>query len=128
MVQNQAYQMADEITGYIVWLPENIQQLLNNKSPSNTEVNTSQNQILEMSTFKNLILFVIICMIVSYMISQYDNINIFNVIKHIILGIIFMGITEYIFLKLVISNYMSADTNYIKYTLLTKLKDSENLN
>ena len=42
--------------------------------------------------------------------------------------VVLVGCTEYVFLNFLPNNYISIDTNYIRYTILTTLKEKIHIN
>lgn len=57
-----------------------------------------------------------------YVLCNKWKINFWTITKESLIILFFVAITEFIFMTLVVANYMSADPNYVKYSVLTRLK------
>lgn len=89
-------------------------------SASDKSVNDHNSQVF-WSAIKILSVGFVIGMIGIYMASQYWKFDLLELIKNNLIILVFVGITEYAFLNFFAKNYISADPNFVKRTVLNKL-------
>lgn len=91
-----------------------------NLSKQNKEVADSNKKI-----YDNVIKYVAIVNVLGlasiYYLSKKYNFNMFNMVKHNIIVLCFIALTEYSFLNFYVKKFISVDTNHIKYNILNKI-------
>jgi len=93
--------------------------------PDETQLDNSintQNSIIQRNAFHILLAILIFGMSTIFFISSFYNINLFPLIKHNLIILFFVGLTEYFFLTYITQNFILVDPNHVRYTILTSLK------
>jgi hypothetical protein len=69
----------------------------------------------------------LIGIIIAYFLSYIYNIKFIDVIKNNLVILLFIAVTEYIFLTYIIKNFIIADPNFVRNKMLRVLKEKFNL-
>jgi hypothetical protein len=69
-----------------------------------------------------------ITMIVGFGLAYFWKIDFIEIMKLNLIILVFVGLTEFIFLHTLPKKYISSDTNFVRYTILKKLKEKFNSN
>lgn len=101
-------------------IAQNIQ--IPDESKADEEV-AAKNSALESVSYGILAKIAIGGIVIVYLISRYFKLNFFELLKTNLIILFFVGITEYIFLTYISQNFISVDPNYIKYLILSKIKE-----
>ena len=75
------------------------------------------------SGYSILIIVFIVTQVLGLILAIYFNHNYFHIILINIIILVFVGLTEYIFLNLIGASYISVDTNFIKWKILTSIQN-----
>jgi len=131
IIKSQASLIANDFATSVNILPNNLIKSFkdNIQTTNNTKLDENQikhNNELRKKTYDTLFYVFISGILLSYFICEKNNYNYSTFLIKAIIVLIFVGLTEYTFLIMVIKNYISADPNYIKYSLLNSLKNSLN--
>jgi hypothetical protein len=102
------------------------QQFLNNLTVPDMKnedehVAKSNNKLMSES-FAQLIIILDIALTIAFLISTYYKHHFFKTVGFNLIILIFIGLTEFVFINFVARKYISADTNFARYTILTNLK------
>jgi len=62
-------------------------------------------------------------LVLGYIISYYSKNSFYEIMVLNIIILVFIALTEFTFLVLIPKSYISADTNYIRFNFLTKIKE-----
>jgi ABC-type transport system involved in cytochrome bd biosynthesis fused ATPase/permease subunit len=62
-------------------------------------------------------------LVLGYIMSYYSKNSFYEIMVLNIIILVFIALTEFTFLTLIPKSYISADTNYIKFNFLTKIKE-----
>jgi hypothetical protein len=91
-----------------------------NMEDADKQVAENNKNIMFDSILKLSIIFIILS-IIAYAISYYTHINYINIIGLNLIILIFIGLTEYTFLHMIVKKFIAADTNYVRYLLISNL-------
>jgi hypothetical protein len=80
------------------------------------------NEKLINSGYSILIIVFLVTQVVGLILAIYFNYDYFNIILVNVIILVFVGLTEYIFLNMIGASYVSVDTNYIKWKILTSVQ------
>jgi len=86
----------------------------------------TQNSQLQQKAFHILAIVFISGIIITILITKLYKLNFFSLLKTNLIVLLFVGLTEYIFLTYIGQNFISADPNFVRYKILTKLKSKLN--
>ena len=86
-----------------------------NVAKNNTEIFKMVKKIIGIAT-------VIVCVAI-YFASKYWEFSFWEVVKENLVIIIFMALTEFLFLTCFAKKFMSGDPNYVKHQLITQLQE-----
>ena len=96
-----------------------------NMSKEDKEAKES-NDKLKNTAYNNMIFIFSVCIVSSLLLSIYfikpEHNYIYTILINLVLLII-VGLTEYLFLKYILANYIIGDPNYVKYRILKSLKN-----
>jgi len=101
-------------------IADNIQEP--DMSKEDEEVEKKNNE-LKNKAYKILIIFTLVGISLSYILSRYGKIDFMNAIKVNLLILFFAGLTEFFFLNLIGKNFISADPNFVRQKVLKVVKD-----
>jgi hypothetical protein len=104
--------------------------LSNLKYPNMTEEDnkvSKKNSELVMSSSTYLVIIFILSIIIGYVLAYISGNNIWEILGMNLIILVCVAITEITFLHLIPKKYISVDTNYIKYTIIMKMKEKFNL-
>lgn len=119
VITDQAVYIAHNISSNLIFLPDSIIIPTSETVLSSDQI--TNNKMLENTTM-NFLIFIYICGLVLF--GNFVTNENFNItIIRSLLSLIAFGFTEFIFLKLVISNYITADPNYVFYKLITNIQN-----
>jgi hypothetical protein len=82
-----------------------------------------QNNTLQAYAFKILSVLFISGLLITWLISKSYNLNFLTIIKNNLIILFFVGLTEYLFLTYIGQNILSADPNFVRYKILSILKN-----
>jgi len=138
VIKNIQYLIDDINNNIVSLLPDNIKQMLskqmdNIKIPDMTmeDKNVSTNNFnLLINSFIILGSFFVLLISIAFFIAHNKHINFTEIIFENSLLLLGVGVVEYLFLNMVASNYVSIDTNIIKYNIIKTINDNlyNNLN
>ena len=130
IIKSQASLIANDFAASVNILPNNlIKSFKDNIQITDTKLDVDQiehNNALRKKTYDTLFYVFISGILLSYFICEKNHYNYSTFLIKALIVLIFVGLTEYTFLIMVIKNYISADPNYIKYALLSSLNNSLN--
>jgi hypothetical protein len=90
------------------------------------DMNTQRNDALKNSAYSNIIFIFGICMLLSLILSIIFIKPTHNYITVLLVNFILLvivGLTELTFLNFILSNYIIGDPNYVKYKLITAIRN-----
>ena len=131
IIKSQASLIANDFAASVNILPNNVIKSFkdNIQTTDTTKLDVDQikhNNELRKKTYDTLFYVFISGILLSYFICEKNHYNYTTFLIKAFIVLVFVGLTEYTFLTMVIKNYISADPNYIKYALLKSL--NKNLN
>lgn len=117
-----------------------VEPLLDNSTKSNILVNLEypnmeeedkkvsiKNSELVMTSSTYLVIIFISSIIIGYILAYISGNNFWEILGMNVIILICVAITEFTFLHLIPKKHISADTNYIRYIILLKMKEKFNL-
>ncbi len=131
IIQSQADYIAADFSTYFNWFPDSFKNIINNipiSSISSDILTTTQitsNNKLKQLTF-NVLMSVLVIGFLLIFLLQNDKTKLYVNIFYAVITLISIGITEWMFLSFVISNFISADPNFVKYTFFNILNKKIN--
>jgi hypothetical protein len=87
-----------------------------------SQVKKSNNSI-KTDAINNMTIISILAIFIGYLLSSYLKINFYNIFKSNLIILVVLGLTEYSFLHILPSKIITGDPNFIKYKILTNLKN-----
>ena len=81
------------------------------------------NRSLTITTVKLLVVLILIGFIVVIAMSIYFKFNLNEIIYHNMIILIFVALVEFVFLTFIVKNYITIDSNYVKYKILESFSD-----
>jgi len=81
------------------------------------------NTVLINNAIMLLVIIFIVSLIIGFALSYYYNHKFLHILGINLIILFFVGLTEYSFINIIAAKYISADTNYVRYCTLIKLKD-----
>jgi len=81
------------------------------------------NNNLKNDAIKKILIVFSVCMIIGYFICHNYNYNFIDYLKYNLLLLIIIGLTEFSFLHMIASKFISGDPNYVKYKIFTNVKN-----
>jgi hypothetical protein len=98
-----------EIMPYLV-VPESLEQ-------ADAEVAAANKELMK-NAFKAIAVFVALCSILVGIIAFFFKVPLVDLIKDNLIILIFVGLTEFIFLTFFAQNYITIDSNYVKEKII----------
>ena len=83
----------------------------------------ADNKALMLKTIKLIVIAFIIGLAIVVAMSVYFKFSIKDLLIHNAVMLVFVGMTEFVFLTFFAKNYTTIDSNYIKYKVLTTIKN-----
>lgn len=133
VVNTQVDLIMDELIDELAFAPESLKtELANYSKKINTNKTNMQeadkkvedaNKVTFHNALKTISIGFVIGMALIYLASFYFNISMKEAFYKNLIMIIFIGLTEYVFLTRFGSKYMSADPNFVKYTVISRLQN-----
>jgi hypothetical protein len=121
MVKELLQSVKPFLTPHII---KNIESSLKNPDMKEQDDNVKKsNDKIEAEAIKNMSIICVLSIIIGYGLSTYFNIDFYKIIISNILIVIILGITEYSFLHILPSKIITGDPNFIKYKVLTNIKN-----
>lgn len=129
VVKDQVKYLVNDFTSNLDMLPDQYLNILRNKliqseQPNLTEIDQkvqeSNNDVFS-TAMMLLTITLVIGLICVHIASRYYGFDMWHLLKRNLLILVFIGLTEYTFLMIFGRNYISADPNFVKLTLLNKL-------
>ena len=103
-------------------LQQEIKQIKKNNIQSNKSIN-QKNQTLSNLSMNMVFICISVFLVYSFTITLYKIcLPLKSVLFESILAFSFIALTEYLFLKIVVVNYKSIDSNYIRYAVAQAIK------
>lgn len=99
------------------------------KSPNMEDQNErveKRNQLLFRKSFNLIIVSAVILFTIINFLIYIFNLSFLNIIIPNAIILVFVGLTEFLFLRFIAYNYISFDPNYAKYAILKTLEDYAN--
>jgi hypothetical protein len=90
------------------------------------KVETDNNNLLK-SAYTNLSIVFVITLVLGFIIAYFTKINYYNIIGLNLIILVFVGLTEYTFLNMIVKKFIAADTNYIRLIILENLNKKFNI-
>lgn len=84
------------------------------------------NNVMSDAITKLIIIF-IITLVIGFAISYYTKNHFLGIIGLNLIVLTFIGLTEYTFLHMIVKKFIAADTNYVRYLIITHLEDKLNI-
>ena len=91
------------------------------------KVEDINNGVMSDAIIKLIIIFIVM-VIIGFAISYYTKNNFLGIIGLNLVVLTFIGLTEYTFLHMIVKKFIAADTNYVKYLIITHLEDKLSIN
>jgi hypothetical protein len=91
-----------------------------NMEDADNYVLTNNNNVTSDAVNK-LIIITVIMVGLSIVISYYTKNNYLHIIGLNLIILVFIGLTEYVFLHMIVKKFIAADTNYVKALILKKI-------
>jgi len=128
IIKSQARLIANSFNDYIAFLPKSLLDRLSiykdTIDSSLTESNIKNNNNLKHKSLIIVSTFALIGFILCYLIYKNNLSKLYNIITIVLISVIFVGITEYVFFNIVIRKHISVEPNYIKFVLFNKIKNN----
>jgi len=127
IVKSQAKIMVNDMLQTInPLLDDKIKESINNykmkdMTKEDTEALNNNNKLIN-SGYSILIIVFAVTQIVGLLLSMYFKHNYYHIILINIIVLVFVGLTEYTFLNLIGKSYISVDTNFIKWKILSSIR------
>ena len=130
VVKNQMKFLSEDIGGYINLLGDNINKKVKQKILELPEINldeednkVKENNLLVMKKAINAnSVFIVVAIAIVYYLNKTAQLNISDVVIKNFIILIFIGLTEYVFLNYFAADYISINPNLVKYTIVENLK------
>ena len=137
VIANTKYTISEIVDNMIILLPDNIKKLFQNINlPIDKDGDkkvSDNNAVLKTKAFTYIGIFLLVAIILSFLILQIKVDGTFNIYKLEYMDffsvlienfglLIFVGLTEFLFFKFVISKYVSSNPNVIKSTILSLIQ------
>ena len=81
------------------------------------------NSELTNNAITNISILFIITMIIGFVLCKYYNYNYYYIFGNNLLLLVLIGLTEYTFLHIIPTKYITADPNFVKYKMLVNIKN-----
>lgn len=81
------------------------------------------NKDLVMTASTYLVIIFIVSVLIGFILAYLSGNNIWEILGMNAIILVCVGLTEFSFLHLITQKFISADTNFIRYTLLMKMKE-----
>jgi hypothetical protein len=129
IVVDQVNYLVSDLTQDLKLLPEETLKIIRQKvneaqqpdlSKEDEMVAKHNSEILSTATMA-ITIFLVVGLIVVHIMSRKYNFDMWPMVSRNLIILTFIGIIEYVFLIVFAKNFISADPNYIKLTILDKL-------
>ena len=129
IVVDQVNYLVSDLTQDLKLLPEETLKIIRQKvneaqqpdlSKEDEMVEKHNSEILSTATMA-ITIFLVVGLIVVHIMSRKYNFDMWPMVGRNLIILTFIGIIEYVFLIVFAKNFISADPNYIKLTILDKL-------
>jgi hypothetical protein len=84
---------------------------------------TQSNNFIKTDAINTMSMISVSVILIGYLLSLYLKINFYNIFKSNLIILVILGLTEYSFLHILPSKIITGDPNFIKYKILTNLKN-----
>jgi hypothetical protein len=130
IVKQQVNFIIEDLTDNVNMLPENVRQIVRDASEQLTlpDMTELDNKVIDANQklMKKVIIMVGITLIVGiyivYMMSVKYNFSFSHIMKHNLIVLVFVFLTEYCFITYLGKNFRIGDPNFVKKSILTILK------
>jgi hypothetical protein len=129
IVRNQTIYLVDNIIGDLdILLPDSIKLLLSSKliapdmSHEDAKVEENNNALKKKAIIALSIIFGV-GILIAFLISWFSKTKILPIIGKNLILLVFVALTEFIFLIFIGQNYISVDPNYVKYKFIQTLQE-----
>jgi hypothetical protein len=106
---------------------DNINYIINNlKVPDTTDEDNKiliNNNNLKNDAIQKILIVLVVCMIIGYYLCKYYDYEYRKFLEFNLLLVAMVAITEYSFVHLIPSKFITSDPNYVKYKILSGLKN-----
>ena len=136
IVESQMKFLSDDITNTLRLFGKNVnkkakEQILQMKTPDLSKADKatklSNKQIMMKAAKVNLIFTIIVCAIIYFLYNKSKkDFNMKTLIYQNLILLVFVGLTEYSFITFFAADYVSIDTNNIKYNIIHNLDSIKN--
>ncbi len=119
-------QSTTEIFPEIAMKEINTQFIENLKAPEMAAVDAeieASNKALFDKTIKIIVVVFILGIIIVYIMSRVYNFSMSEIIIHNVIILVFVGLTEFLFLTHIAKNYDTIDSNFVKYKILETINN-----
>lgn len=132
IVQSQSRQIVKEIVGDVtILLPKNVSEDVASvvetiQTPDMAEDDkkaTQTNNELKRKVALFIGVWFLVGITIGLFISHAYGFSFSEIVRHSLIILFFVALTEYVFLDYFVRNYISIDTNYVKYIVLKTLND-----
>jgi hypothetical protein len=136
IVKLQVQYLVDDLTTNAFLLPDHIKKSIKIKLDNITlpDLQSADNAVKEQNkklmdhAIKIMLVFSVFGLLSAYYMSSVYDFSFIELLKENALAIVFVALTEYLFLNYVVKNYISADPHYVKRTFLNELHKDSNHN
>lgn len=128
-VKNQVDYIVADLIDDVSLLPDDKIDILKKRlnSYKKTDTSDADKSVDENNDkiFKNVIVMIVvtflICMTICYFLCRYYKIDFFTICGKNLIILVFIGLTEFTFLNVFGRNFISADPNFVKLSILNRL-------
>jgi hypothetical protein len=95
-------------------------------SDADQKVEMDNNNLLK-TAYTNLSIVFVVTLVLGFIIAYLKKINYYNIIGLNLIILIFVGLTEYLFLNMIVKKFIAADTHYVRLIILENLNKKFNI-
>lgn len=130
IVKNQMKFLSEDVGIYINLLGENVNKKVKDKilalpnvnlDEEDNKVKESNSEVMKKAIIANSV-FTIVSIIIIYFLNKKVNLNIKDVVIKNLIILIFIGLTEYVFLTYFATDFISINPNLVKYSIVENIK------
>jgi hypothetical protein len=85
------------------------------------------NNNLLKTAYTNLSIVFVVTLVLGFIIAYFKKINYYNIIGLNLIILVFVGLTEYSFLNMIVKKFIAADTHYVRLIILENLNKKFNI-
>jgi len=90
------------------------------------KVEMDNNNLLK-TAYTNLSIVFVVTLVLGFIIAYFKKINYYNIIGLNLIILVFVGLTEYSFLNMIVKKFIAADTHYVRLIILENLNKKFNI-